>query len=162
PPPPPVDAGVPLPPADAGVPPVAGQVLFEDHFDRHSPDVNTSDALGSSWTTTGYWFTDGRALSDQDTSERATETVASCRDCIVSARVNGFGVPEVGVFLRANSSNRYDAILTGSGQVQIRRVSSSGTVVLGQGASRLSELDVLATLTLTATGASPVSLVATV
>jgi hypothetical protein len=162
-PPPPRDAGVPLPPADAGVPPMpAGAVLFEDHFDRHSPDVNTPDALGASWTTTGYWFADGRALSDQDTSERATEIVASCRDCTVSAGVNGFGVPEVGVFLRANGASDYDAILTGSGQVQIRREQAGGTVVLGQGPSGLSDLGVMSTLTLTATGASPVSLVATV
>ena len=160
PPPPPPDAGV-----DASVPPPDGGasgVLFSDDFNRQIPP---DEGLGAPWILTGAWYTDGRAVTDQTRPERAAIGGASCRDCSMQASVIGFGVPELGVFVRAQTSaadDRYDLVRISSGDVQLRRARSGVVTVLAQGPSGAGGLDEPATLTLSATGTSPVALTASV
>ncbi len=164
PPPPPPDGGVDasLPPADGG----AGGVLFSDDFNRQIPP---DEGLGAPWILSGAWYTDGRAITDQHGDERAGIGSVSCRDCSMQASVIGFGVPELGVFVRAQASasparfdDRYDLVLVSSGDVQLRRVRGGVVTVLAQGAGGAGALDQPATLTLTATGSGPVELTAKV
>ena len=74
----------------------------------------------------------------------------------------GFGVAHTAVFMRSTltGSARYQLDLISNGHAQIQRVSGGTTTVLADVASGLSDLSVPATLTLTATGTSPVQLVA--
>src|SRR5438270_13552716 len=99
--------------------------------------------MGANWSTSGAWYTDGRAVTDLDGADRATEKPFACGDCSVSASLRGYGVPELGVFVRApstTSNERYDAVLLADKNVQIRRVRTGGTTVLGTGASGIADL----------------------
>jgi hypothetical protein len=141
-----------------------GTTLFADTFDR---DIPPDEGLGASWSTAvGAWFTDGRAQSDRDSGNLATERVAVCADCTVQASLLGFGVRETGLTLRSpsvSSTDRYDVILQGSGNLQIRRVRGGVITVLGQAPSGLTVLnDLPDTVSLSASGAGPVHLVASV
>ena len=85
-------------PSDLAQP--TGGVLFSDNFNRQiAPD----NGLGANWSIgAGLWYSDGRAISDQDGSDLAGEKVAACRDCAVQASVVTFGT-DGGVYLRAPS-----------------------------------------------------------
>jgi hypothetical protein len=83
----------------------------------------------------------------------------------VQASLLGFGAPATGLFLRApttRSSDRYDVILQSSGNLQIRRVRGGVATVLGQGPSGVTAFDQPSTVSLSASGTAPVSLVASV
>jgi hypothetical protein len=154
----PPDLSMP-PPADLGVPPGP---LFSDAFDR---TVATDTGLGPNWTLdSGFWFTHNVAETDSDSGNLATENQVKCGDCRVDVKVLGFGVPAIGPYLRApaptNANDRYDAVLTTSGNVQIRRVRSGTATVLAQAASKLPALDQWSTISLEARGTSPVQLTA--
>src|SRR4029079_13136626 len=77
-------------------------------------------------------------------------------DCTVQAKIKGFGVPEIGVYLRSPSTNasgdRYDAVLTSGKQILVRRFRGGAKVVLGQAASGLADLGSFSTLSLEARG----------
>ncbi|MFL5319320.1 MAG: hypothetical protein ACJ790_06655 [Myxococcaceae bacterium] len=164
-PPPPFDAGVP-PPVDAGVPPptdggTPGGVLFSDSFNR------ANGGLGPNWTVAQGLFVinANRAASDLDGADLALENPASCRDCRVQSRAVGFGVPQTSLALRAQGSpnfDRYELTLTGTGNVQVRRIRGGVATILGTAASGIADLTNFATLSLTATGAGPVTLTARV
>ena len=102
------------PPAqDAGS---GGALLFADDFAR-----TNGSSLGASWAQVqGAWLTDGQAETDSDSPDVAIARPASCSGCLVSARVVGFGVPEVSLFARAPSTasttDRYEVTLLGSGR----------------------------------------------
>lgn len=167
-----VSGGAPPPdlsaPADLGAPadlaarsdlaaPPAGSLLFSDDFNRNA------SSLGARWSVgAGTFYTDGRAVSDHSGGDRATENASACSDCRVQVSVLGFGVAETGVFLRApsaGSGDRYDFVLLSNAHVQIRRVRAGAITVLGDVLSGIAALDQPATLSLQATGTSPVTLV---
>jgi len=165
----PPDAGTPdAGPPDAGTPyagaadagsPVTG-VLFQDAFNRTGGD---SAALGPNWTISGLWYTGQEAISDLDGTDLASENVARCGDCQVSALATGFGVSHTAIFLRApttSASARYQLDLIANGHVQIQRVTAGGVTVLADVASGISDPSAPATLALSAVGAGPVSLTA--
>jgi hypothetical protein len=134
-------------------------LLFSDAFNRQIPP---DGGLGVDWSIgAGLWFTDGRADSDLDGTNLAAENVVQCRDCTVTASVITFGT-EGGVYLRAptpTSSDRYDLVLLPNAHVQIRRVLGGSVTVLGDVASGVADLGTAVTLSLQATGSSPVTLV---
>ena len=139
----------------------SGGVLFSDAFGRNiAPD----DGLGNGWSVaTGLWYADGNADSDHDGGNVASAPVA-CANCTVQAGVTTYG-SDGGVFLRApspTSLDHYDAMLTSSGHIQIRRVRSGVATVLGDTASGVSAFDQPVTVSLQASGAGPVSLHASV
>ncbi|MBS2029741.1 MAG: exo-alpha-sialidase [Deltaproteobacteria bacterium] len=151
-----VDAG----PRDAGAPDAGSSgILFTDAFSRTSTD---STGLGSQWNSQGLWYSQNEAISDLDGTDIAVENVATCGDGQLSASVLGFGVAHTAIFMRSTltGSSRYQLDLISNGHAQIQRVSGGTTTVLADVASGLSDLGVPATLTLTATGTSPVQLVA--
>ncbi len=148
------------PPADLGGAP---STLFSDSFSRNIPPDN---GLGAGWSLPqGFWYDDGRAVTDSGSGNLAVETAAACGDCRVQADVIGFGSPETAIVLRAPSAAataRYDLALLGDGRVRIRRIKSGTTTVLGTAQSGLADLGAPATLSLSAAGAGPVTLTATV
>src|SRR5262249_11709037 len=81
------------------------------------------------------------------------------------ARVLGFGVPAIGVYLRSPTASatgdRYEGILAANGEVQIRRVRGGTTTVLAHVASGV-DLGSFSTVSLEASGAGPVQLRASV
>ena len=136
-------------------------VLFSDNFNR-----TVSSGLGSSWqVTSGLWRDDGqRANSDLDGSpDRISVIGLSCADCSVQAAVVNFSATTAALDLReAASGDRYDLALTSAGRLQIRRHKGGTTTVLGDVASGIADLGNWATIALSATGAGPVQLVASV
>jgi hypothetical protein len=112
----------------------------------------------------GSWSTKGtRAESDLDGSERAQVRAVSCADCSVQAKVVNFGVGFAALDLRVHSGgDRYDVALFGTGRLQIRRWRAGVATVLGDVASGIAELRNWSTISLSATGSSPVQLVASV
>jgi len=186
-PPPPVDAGPPdAGPVDAGAPdagrpdagspdagaPDAGQpdaggvetLIFSDDF---TTNINPDDGLGSNWSLpSGLWYVDSKmAISDLDGADQATEKLVTCQNCRVQSALVGFGVPEIGIFVRApstTSTDRYEAVIARNGNLRIQRVRSGTTTILGQAASKISDLTEFATVSLTVTGTSPVTLTAKV
>lgn len=146
-------------PPPSGEPPPGGTVLFADDFTR------TGQSLGADWTqASGLWLTQGRAVSDRDGGDLAIERAATCADCRVEARVVGFGVPETAIFLRASggaAESRYELVLRGNGRLQLRRWRSGRVAVLGEVGAGV-PLDEYATLSLSAAGSGPVTLVAAV
>jgi hypothetical protein len=152
----------PPPPPDMAAPPDSGGTtgtLFSDSFARTIPP---NGGLGPQWTVAaGFWYMDGRAVSDLDGSNLAAENVAGCRDCTVQARVLTFGTTG-GVYLRAPSpgaTDRYDLVLLANGRLQLRRVRSGSATVLGDVPSGVDTTASYVTLTLSASGSSPVALV---
>ncbi|MDB4968339.1 MAG: uncharacterized protein JWN44_4028 [Myxococcales bacterium] len=138
----------PPPPADLAT---GGGPLFSDAFNRNIPPDN---GLGAGWSVAaGWWFTDGRAVSDSDSGDRATAAV-SCADCRVQARVVGFGVAETGIFVRGSGADRYELVLLGSGRLRIRRLRSGAATTLGEAASGIASLGEPATIALDARGAT--------
>jgi hypothetical protein len=170
PPPPPPDGGVDAGPPDAG-PPDAGPpdggtgggptgTLFSDDFNR-----TVNSGLGPSWQVkTGLWRDDGqRGNSDLDGTDQASVIGLSCADCTVQARIVNFNAATAALDLRETANNdRYDVGVTSTGRLQIRRHRGSTTTVLGDVASGIADLGDWATIALTATGAGPVQLVASV
>src|SRR5207248_2874521 len=82
--------------------------------------------------------------------------------CRVEAQVNGFGVPESGVYLRRGNGNQYDVVLLANGSLRIRRIRGTTIMVLGETASGIADLSAFSTLSLQALGAGPVELTASV
>lgn len=146
--------------ADAGTTePGAEVLLFADDFNRQAR------ALGPNWQATGLWYTDGRAVSDLNGEDRATESVATCADCRVEAEVIGFGVPDTAVFARERtnaSGDRYQLSLRGNGALRLTRIIGGAATILGEAPSGLSSLSSPATLSLRVTGPGPVELIGTV
>ena len=149
----------PLPPPPPPPPPpptTPGDVLLQDDFAR------TERSLGEAWQPlSGAWLTDGRGISDRDGGNLASTRV-TCFDCRVEARVVGFGVRETALFLRgqgAGAQDRYEVVLRSNGAVQIRRWSGGSLATLAESASGIDVRD-YATLSLQATGRSPVQLTA--
>jgi hypothetical protein len=128
-----------------------GGTLFSDPFNRNiAPD----NGLGNGWTVaSGLWYTDGRAVTDSDSGDRASAPV-SCADCRVQSSVTGFGVPEIGVFVRGAGTDRYELVLLSTGRLRLRRVHGTTVTTLGEVASGLASLDQPATLLLDARGAT--------
>jgi hypothetical protein len=128
-----------------------GGTLFSDAFARNiAPD----NGLGNGWTVaSGLWYTDGRAVTDSDAGDRANAPV-SCADCRVQSSVTGFGVPEIGVFVRGAGTSRYELVLLSNGRLRLRRVNGATVTTLGEVASGLASLDQPATLLLDARGAT--------
>src|SRR2546430_14303952 len=155
----PPDAGPPdAGPPDAG-PPDAGPpaVIFSDAFNR-------TTGLGSSWRImSGAWLTSTRAQSDAHPSNQAAVQNLSCADCSVSAQVVNFGAAVAELDLRQQPSNdRYDVALLTNGTLQIRRHNGTTITVLGSAPSGIADLTNWSTISLSATGANPVRLVASV
>ncbi|WP_228530579.1 MULTISPECIES: exo-alpha-sialidase [Myxococcaceae] len=150
-----LDAGTPPPDAgtaDAGTPP-AGSLVFADDFGR------SASSLGAQWSQVGMWLTNGSvAGSDLDGDDVALATPSTCGDCEVEARMQGFGVPELGLVLRAQGSARYQAVLRSSGQLELRRYQGSTFTVLATGASGLADPKAPFTLALSARGDESVAL----
>jgi Flp pilus assembly protein TadG len=146
------DAGAP----DAGPPP--GGVLFFDDFNRFATD------LGPAWSVSrGAWIDDGRANADLPGVDQAAVLGLKCADCSVRARVVAYGMATAALDLRESSGNdRYDLLLLANGRIQIRRHNGTATTVLGEAASGIADLTEWATLSLSAAGAGPVQLVASV
>ena len=139
-------------------------VLFSDDFTRSIPPY---DGLGTGWfVASGAWFVHGTfGQADYDGGNLASATTATCRDCSVTASVTTFGVPEAGVFSRAPSTagaSRYELMMLGNGHVQVRRVVNGASTTLGDAAGGAAPLNNPVTLSLQATGAGPVTLVAAV
>jgi len=79
------------------------------------------------------------------------------------ARVVNFAAGAVALTLRQSAANdRYDVALLGNGRLQIRRIAGGTTTVLGDVASGVADLGSWATISLEASGAGPVQLVASV
>jgi hypothetical protein len=145
-------SGTPPPPPPSGT-------LYSDNFSQQFPP---DGGLGSKWSLdSGAWYSDGRAISDQS-NDQASELAATCRDCTAQAAVVGFGVPEVGVFVRGSDRTHYDAVLLSGGTIAIRRVIGGAATVLAQAASGLAAFDEPATVAISASGSAPVSLTASV
>ncbi len=136
-----------------------GATLFSDTFNR------TASTLGSTWTVVKGAFTqDTRANTDRDAPDQAMVNGLSCGDCAVQADVDGFGDP-VAIDLRvapASPDNRYDLILQNTGHLQIRKHRGGAITVLGDVVSGIADSGNWSTLSLSATGSGPVSLVAKV
>jgi hypothetical protein len=141
--------------------PEPGALLFDDTFPRTS-----SNSLGGDWKLSGLWRTDGRrAVSDLDPPNGENLALAlpsRCADCQVEARVQTFGADEAGVVLRAGGDARYALVLLPSGRVQLRRYRGGSFTVLGEAASGQPSFRDAATLSLSAWGAGPVMLSASV
>jgi hypothetical protein len=151
---------LPPPPPPPPPPPAAsGTVLFQDGFDR------TQAGLGPSWAIRGGYSADGNAVSTGvNTPDRATATAApACADCLVEALVRQGPGREAGVFLRGAvaTSDRYDLILRDDGQLLLRRLDGGTPTVLGSAPAGVDRWSFVR-LALEATGAGPVSLVASV
>jgi hypothetical protein len=134
-------------------------VLFADDFNR--TDVT---GLGPSWTiASGAFITDSRANADRTTLDRAYVAGVQCADCRIDARLVGFGT-ELAVTLRGSpagtSGDRYDAAITSSGRLRIRRWRAGSATILGDVASGIPDLRNWATISFTVTGTSPVVLTA--
>jgi hypothetical protein len=137
-------------------------VLFSDSF---STVVPIDSGLGPDWSiVSGLWFADGLAETDLDGGDQASENRVSCADCRVEAQVIAYGAPEAGVYLRAPAptlaGDRYDFVLLGSGDVQLRRFRGGVATVLGEAQSGVIDPSEPTTLALEASGAGPVVLVA--
>jgi hypothetical protein len=153
------DAGTP----DAGTPDGGtsggGGTLFSDTFNR------TASTLPATWTVVkGAFIQDTRANADLNAPDQAMVKSFSCADCTVQADVDGFGDP-LAIDLRVQASapdDRYDLALQSTGHVQIRKHRGGVITVLGDVASGIADTGNWSTLTLTASGAGPVSLVAKV
>lgn len=152
------DAGAP----DAGSPdagPAPGTLLFADDFERYQ------SGLGPDWAVAaGLWKTKLFAMSDLNATCQAYVRAVACLDCQVEAQVKTFGVQEVALFARADAASprdRYDAVFTGAGQLQLRRHRAGVTTVLGSVASNVPTTSYVR-LTLSVTGTSPVQLTASV
>src|SRR5207249_3756535 len=79
-------------------PPPPPGTLFSDDFSQQFPP---DQGLDTHWSLDlGSWYSDGRAVTDASGGDQASENVANCGDCSARASVIGFGVPEVGVFVR--------------------------------------------------------------
>ncbi len=138
--------------------PPPGPSLFSDTFSR-----SVARGLGGGWTVDGLWYVDGtRAVSDRDAEELALAPGTSCRDCQAEARLQHFSQAEAGVFLRAQGSARYTLVSRANGRIEVRREASGHVTVLGEASSGLSSAREPMTLTLTARGAGPVELTASV
>jgi hypothetical protein len=142
-----------------GAPP--GTVLFADAFNR-----NDAHGLGAAWTVaSGAFITDMRANSDRNMLDRAYAAGVQCLDCRLDARLVGFGT-ELAVTLRSSplgtAGDRYDAAITSSGRLRIRRWRSGAATVLGDVASGLPDLTEWASISFTVVGTSPVILTAAV
>jgi hypothetical protein len=138
----------------------ADPVLFSDNF---TTAIAPDHGLGGSWTLeSGLWYArNDTAISDLNGQNQAQENLASCLNCSVQARVTSFGVSGAGVFLRSSASaptTNYRFLVISDGHVQIHRVVNGVATVLGDVASGLAALNTPATLTLTASGANPVTL----
>ncbi|MGC4115075.1 MAG: sialidase family protein [Myxococcales bacterium] len=151
----PPDAATP-PPPDAGT----GTLLFSDSFTR-----SVSSGLGSGWQTiAGAWrVASNTAQSASSPLDAARVISPSCADCESSVDVTSNGAT-VGVLVRSSASglDRYQLVLLPSGQLQIQRVVAGVATTLGSASSGLIRLDVAARLGLSASGAGPVNLVASV
>lgn len=135
-------------------------LLFRDDFTQQIPP---DEGLGTDWTVSGAWYEKGGALADLDAPDLAQEVPVTCADCRVEAKVLGFGVPEIGVSLRASiNGDRYDAILLGNGSLRIRRVRGGAMTTLGEVPGGAGPLDQWITVSLQAVGGNPVQLVAAV
>jgi hypothetical protein len=112
----------------------------------------------------GSWSTKGtRAESDLDGAERAQVRSLSCAECQVQARLINFAAGFAAVDLRVQpNGDRYDVALLSDGHLQIRRWRAGGSTVLGDVASGIAELGWWSTIALSASGAGPVQLVASV
>jgi outer membrane protein assembly factor BamB len=138
----------------------AGGLPFSDDFARQiAPD----DGLGTSWSVSGLWYSNGSAVSDLDGTNQALETKALCADCVVEAQVVGYGSAETAISLRAaDPADRYDLVLLGDGNLRIRRVRGGAATTLAEGPSGVRDLTNPATLALQAAGSAPVTLIASV
>jgi hypothetical protein len=140
----------------------AGALLFSDDFQRQIPPDN---GLGPEWSIgAGDWYTNDRGIADLDGTNLAAENQATCRDCTVEAQVITFGT-QGGLYLRApspTSADRYDVVLLANNHVQVRRVGGGVVTVLADAASGAPTVDDWVGLSLTAVGASPVTLTARV
>jgi hypothetical protein len=133
-------------------------VLFSDAFDR-----NDSSGLGADWTiASGAFITDSRANADRFALDRAYVANVACADCEIETRLVGFGT-ELAVTLReASGGDRYDAAITSSGRLRIRRWRGGTATVLGDVASGIPDVTDWATIRFNVTGAAPVVLTAAV
>jgi hypothetical protein len=150
-------AGPPPPPPPP--PPAPGGTLFSDDFNR-----SLSSGLGHAWhIIAGLWRTDGRANADRDSHDQAAVRHLNCADCTVQARVVQFAATEAALALRqTGSGDRYDVALLANGHLQIRRHDGGATIVLGDAPSGIHDLTEWATISLSARGAGPVQLTASV
>jgi len=137
-------------------PPPTGQLFFDD-FKR-------TTGLGPNWRViSGAWLTSTRAESNAHPSNQAAVQNLSCADCSVSAQVVNFAAAVAELDLRQQPSNdRYDVALLANGTLQIGRHNGSSITVLGSASSGIADLSNWATIALSATGANPVQLVASV
>src|SRR6202022_1729652 len=144
------------PPPPPPPPPPTGQLFFDD-FKR-------TTGLGPNWRIiSGAWLTSTRAESDSHPSNQAAVQALSCADCSVSAQVMNSGAAVAELDLREQPSNdRYDVALLANGTLQIRRHNGTSIAVLGQAPRGIAGLTNWATISLSATGANPVRLVASV
>ncbi|TMB08582.1 MAG: hypothetical protein E6J66_16865 [Deltaproteobacteria bacterium] len=144
------------PPPPPPPPPPTGQLFFDDFI--------RTTGLGPNWRIlSGAWLTSTRAQSDAHPSNQAAVQGLSCTDCSVSAQVVNFGAAVAELDLRQQASNdRYDVALLADGTLQIRRHNGTSITVLGQAPSGIADLSNWATISLSATGANPVRLVASV
>ena len=151
------DAGTPVP--DAGIPTGGATILFADTFNRTAP------TLGSAWRVVkGAFIVDTRGNTDLNAPDQAMVPGLSCADCTVQADVDGFG-DAVAIDLRVSAAapdDRYDLILQPGGNVQIRKHRGGVISVLGDAVSGIPDTGNFSTLTLSAAGSGPVSLVARV
>jgi hypothetical protein len=145
-----------VPPPPPPPPPPTGQLFFDDFM--------RATGLGPDWRIlSGAWLTSTRAESDAHPSNQAAVQGLSCADCSVSAQVVNFGAAVAELDLRQQPSNdRYDVALLADGTLQVRRHNGTSITVLGQAPSGIADLSTWATISLSATGANPVRLVASV
>jgi hypothetical protein len=133
-------------------------VLFSDAFDR-------ATGMGAAWAIRGGFGTDGNAVSTIDSVSRATAIGApACAGCRAEALVRPIDAIEAGVFVRGEheTSDRYDAILVPGGLLRIRRLVAGRATVLAEGPSGIASPAGFARVALSASGGSPVTLVAEV
>ncbi|MBN1207714.1 MAG: hypothetical protein JXB05_22810 [Myxococcaceae bacterium] len=139
-------------------PPAPGAQIFADDFSR-----TTSQGLGEAWTVRGLWYVDGtRAVSDWDGEDVALALPSRCRDCSVEVRLQHFAVGEAVLLLRDQGSARYSLVSRPNGWLQVRREVAGHVTVLGEASSGLSSPGEPVKLSLSARGAGPVELVASV
>jgi hypothetical protein len=132
-------------------------VLFSDAFNR-----NDASSLGPNWTVAaGAFITDSRANADRNALDRAFVRGIVCADCQIDTRLVGFGT-ELAVTLRGASGSttgdRYDAAITSSGRLRIRRWRGGSATVLGDVASGIPDLTDWARISFTVSGTAPVML----
>ena len=134
-------------------------VLYSDDFARSIPP---DGGLGPDWSLRGLWYVDGNAVADQAGAEQALATPVSCGDCRVEAQLVVAG-SETGLSLRAATpDDRYDAVILADGTLRIRRVRAGAPVTLADAPSGLLDPTGGFTLSLSATGAAPVQLIASI